>query len=61
MRGTPARAEGPAGAVPAGNGGAAGAMSVSALAALVSGALERMDRPVRVVGEVSGFRERTHW
>lgn len=40
---------------------AATPITVSALAALIGSALERMERPIRVVGEVSGLRERTHW
>lgn len=54
----PARS-GPAGAP--GPGSEAPLISISALADLIAGALERVDRPLRVVGEVSGFRERTHW
>lgn len=41
---------------------AAGAMTVSQLAALVDGVLRtHMPTPVRVIGEVSQFRDRTHW
>jgi len=36
-------------------------MSVSALATLIGDALQRVPKSLRVVGEVSGFRERTHW
>lgn len=42
--------------------GSAGAMSVSQLAAAVEGALRvGVPRPVRVIGEVSNFTDRTHW
>lgn len=36
-------------------------LSVSALAAKIEGALRTLPPRVRVVGEVSGFRDRTHW
>ncbi|MCB9841274.1 MAG: exodeoxyribonuclease VII large subunit [Phycisphaeraceae bacterium] len=36
-------------------------MSVAALAGLIAGALETLPRPVRVAGEISGLRDRTHW
>ncbi|MFM9958102.1 MAG: exodeoxyribonuclease VII large subunit [Phycisphaerales bacterium] len=37
-------------------------LSVSDLAALIDGALKSgLDSPLRVVGEVSGFNDRTHW
>src|SRR5690349_10149136 len=37
-------------------------LSVAQLAEKISGALALgMPGPVRVIGEVSGFRERTHW
>ncbi len=62
---TPASGGGPgAGEVPAGSPTAAAnsPWSVSQLAAKVTGALERgLPDKIRVVGEVSGFRERTHW
>lgn len=51
----------------AGNGGGGGArgdspLTVSQLAGRISAALEAgFPAPVRVIGEVSGFRERTHW
>lgn len=39
-----------------------GTLTVSALAGMLDQALRRaMPAPVRVIGEVSGFRERTHW
>lgn len=39
-----------------------GALSVTALAAMVSSALEdRLPSRLRVVGEISGFTNRTHW
>ncbi len=51
---------------PMGVGGAAGAeappLSVSQLAASIDGALRAgVPRPVRVIGEVSNFTDRTHW
>ena len=62
---TPASGGGPgAGEVPAGSPTAAAnsPWSVSQLTAKVTGALERgLPDKIRVVGEVSGFRERTHW
>ncbi|MFG0283626.1 MAG: exodeoxyribonuclease VII large subunit [Phycisphaerales bacterium JB039] len=36
-------------------------MKVSDLAARIGRALETLPQKIRVVGEVSGFRERTHW
>ncbi|MCC5787910.1 MAG: exodeoxyribonuclease VII large subunit [Phycisphaerales bacterium] len=36
-------------------------LSVSALAAKIEGALRTLPPKLRVVGEVSGFRDRTHW
>lgn len=38
-----------------------GVWSVTRLAAEIDGALRSIASPVRVVGEVSGFRDRTHW
>lgn len=51
---------------PAGGGGAQpgsepGVWSVTRLAAEIDSALRTITSPVRVVGEVSGFRDRTHW
>lgn len=54
-------APGSAGSDPAASGNEPAIMSVSVLAGLIAGALERVERPLRVIGEVSGFRERTHW
>ena len=46
----------------AGSDKAAGAITVSALAAVIDRVLrDHIPAPVRVVGEVSQFRERTHW
>src|SRR5690606_18782349 len=36
-------------------------LTVAQLAGRISAALAAMPGPVRVIGEVSGFRERTHW
>jgi exodeoxyribonuclease VII large subunit len=39
-----------------------GALSVSQLAGMVEGVLrDKLPRPLKVVGEVSGFTDRTHW
>ena len=40
---------------------AARPISVADLASLISGSLDTLPRGLRVVGEVSGFRDRTHW
>lgn len=36
-------------------------MTVSQLGALIDGAVRSIPSPLRVVGEISGFRDRTHW
>ncbi|MEZ6235836.1 MAG: exodeoxyribonuclease VII large subunit [Phycisphaerales bacterium] len=36
-------------------------MSVAALAGLIAGALDTLPRSIRVAGEISGLRDRTHW
>lgn len=52
----PPRSEAPAQA-PKGD----GVLSVSQLASKIEEALARVPSPLRVIGEVSGFRDRTHW
>lgn len=51
----PARAEG------SGASKGEGVLSVTQLAARIEEALARVVSPLRVIGEVSGFRDRTHW